>query len=396
MREALRVGAQRPAESQDLDLLLRQLADDRKMQIGFPAAMDFDYSELATFLCHLLNNVGDPEVDPMFRGHTKRFEREVVEFFADLFRAPGDDRWGYVTSGGTESNLYALYLARSLFPNGLVYYSDAAHYSVPKAVDVLGMQAVRVQTTAAGVVDYGDLRNVIAQHRDKPAIVVANIGTTMTEAVDDIGCIKTVLRELSIGRHFIHSDAALSGIPLALLDIRPRFDLGDGADSVAISGHKFIGMPFPCGVVVTRRSLMRRLSQPVAYTGSPDATLGGSRSGHAALFLWYAIRRHGLSGWRQRAERARQLAEYSHRRLIELGWEAWRNPSSFTVVIKTPSRRLARRWMLATNDDGWSHIICMPGVTQDQIDRFIAELASIEGLLPGSATYSTEPDGLAS
>src|SRR5262249_10029379 len=146
--------------------------EGRSHQIGYPAATDFDYSELAPFFAHILNNVGDPEVDPIFRQHTKHFEREVVEFFADLFRAPPDDRWGYVTTGGTESNLYALYLARHLLPDGLVYCSTATHYSIFKAIDLLAMPAITVRTIDSGEIDYPDLGRALNHHRDRAAIVV--------------------------------------------------------------------------------------------------------------------------------------------------------------------------------------------------------------------------------
>lgn len=311
-------GAGRPAVGADgeLDALLRQFDDQRAVQIGFPGAHDFDYSELAPFFAYLLNNAGDPEVGSSFRSHTKHLEREVVAFLADLFRAPVDDRWGYVTNGGSESNLYALHLGRKLFPDGLVYCSEAAHYSVFKAIDLL-----------------------------------------------------------------------------ALLNKRPKFDLADGADSIAISGHKFTETPFPCSVVVTRRSLRKMVSRPVVYTGSPDTTISGSRSGHAPLLLWQAIRRHGTSGWRIRADRSRELARYAVSRLRELGWEAWRNPHAFTVLLKTPSPQLAQRWMLADGGDGWSHIVCVPGVTHGHIDRFLADLALTEGLpnLPYSFNAPSSP-----
>jgi len=365
--------------------MMRQFDEDRQVQIGFPGATDFDYSALAPFFGYLLNNVGDPEVGSLFRSHTKDLETEVVTFFADLFGAPDDDRWGYVTSGGTESNLYALHVARSLYPDALVYCSEATHYSNLKAVDLLAMRAVTVPADGCGEIDYAALGRAALRNRDRPAVVVANVGTTFTEAVDDVSRIRTVLRAAGVHRHFVHSDAALSGIPLALLDERPGFDLADGADSIAVSGHKFVGSPFPCGVVITRRSANEHLGRPVVHTRSPDTTISGSRSGHAPLLLWYAIRQHGLDGLRRRAEEARDLAAYTAEKLAALGWPAWRNPYAFTVVVRTPSASLARRWMLADGGDGWSHIVCMPGVTRDHIDRFLSDLVDTEGLrVPGA------------
>ena len=97
---------------------LRQRLDlDRLTNIGFPSALDFDYTELAPFFGYVLNNIGDPYVDGVAGRHTKELERDVVEYFADLFHAPPDDRWGYVTTGGTEGNASGLHLARTLHPD---------------------------------------------------------------------------------------------------------------------------------------------------------------------------------------------------------------------------------------------------------------------------------------
>jgi histidine decarboxylase len=357
----------------ELATLLQALEQGRTSRIGRRTAGEFDYRELAPFFEYELNNAGDPENSPGFSQHTKGMEREVVGFFADLFRAPEDDRWGYVTTGGTEGNTYGLYVARSLYPDGLVYVSEAAHQGVRKAADLLGLRVVTVRTTDTGEMDYDDLRQALDPLRHRPAIVVANIGTALTEAVDDVGDIKRVLRELALREHYVHSDAAVAGLPLALLGDAARFDLADGADSISVSGHKFIGTPFPCGVVVIRRSVRDRISRAVAYAATPDTTIGGSRNGHAALLLWYALRRHGLAGLRRRAEQAREVAEYALLRLAEIGWRAWRNPHGFTVMLESPPTEVAARWMLESAR-GWSHLVCLPGVTLDQVDRFVADL----------------------
>src|SRR5262245_29595357 len=97
----------------DLEALTTRLDAARPFNIGFPGATDFDYAPLAPlFARQLLNNVGDPDTDGIAVNHTKAMEREVVDFVADLLRAPRDDRWGYVTNGASEGTLYALQLAR--------------------------------------------------------------------------------------------------------------------------------------------------------------------------------------------------------------------------------------------------------------------------------------------
>ncbi len=359
-----------------LTTLRERLEADRETNIGFPGAVDFDYTAVLPFFQYLLNNVGDPFVDGVGRAHTKDLERHVIDFFADLFGAGAEDRWGYVTSGGTDGNQYGLHLARSRHPDALVYYSEAAHYSVPKLIERLRMRAVRIRADAYGEIEYDDLRSQLGYRRDRAAVVVATVGTTMTEAVDDVTTIRRVLADLAIRDAYIHVDAALAGIPLALLDSgqRPGFDIADGADSIAVSGHKFIGSPFPCGILLTRRTLRERVACSVPYIGGVDSTVGGSRSGHAPLLLWYATHRYGVDGLRKRAEESRDLAGYAVARLNEIGVPAWRHPHAFTVVLPTPPRAVTERWALASAD-GISHVICMPGVSARQIDAFVQDLS---------------------
>jgi histidine decarboxylase len=362
-----------------LETLTRTLERARTHNIGFPSAVDFDYRRLEPLFRHVLNNVGDPGVDGAGANHTKAIERAVVGFVADLMRAPQARRWGYVTTGGSEGNLCGLYLARGRLRHPVVYRSEAAHYSVDKAIRLLTLPSVTVTADANGEIDYDDLATRVGRHRHRPALVVANIGTTMTEAVDDVRRIREVLDEVGVREAHVHADAALSGIPLALLDPaqRPGFDLADGADSISVSGHKFVGSPFPCGVIVVRARPRRVRS--VDYIGTFDTTITGSRSGHAPLLLWYAFARYGRDGLRARADASRRMAAYAHTQLTSIGWEAWRNELAFTVVLKTPPAAVTQRWVLANAADGWSHLVCMPGVTSKQIDAFVRDLAAATG-----------------
>ncbi len=362
-----------------LDELSERIESAAPTSIGFPGASDVDFSPLSRFFDRrILNNVGDPFTDGTYRQHTKALEVAAINFIADLMRAPADDRWGYVTTGSSEGNLYALHLARGLHPQGIVYYSEAAHYSIDKALDLLAMSSVRVRADAMGEMDYEDFEAQVERNRDRPVIVVANIGTTMTEAVDDVRRIQQILNALAIRRWYIHADAALAGIPLSLLqpDKRPGFDFVDGADSIIVSGHKFLGTSLPCGVVVVRASHCVRLTRTGGYTGSPDTTITCSRSGHAAMLIWYALRAYGIDGLRERAEQARELAAYTHQQLVELGWNAWRNPHAFTVVLESPPAVVTEKWCLASTH-GRSHIICMPGVTREMIDNFLVDLRTV-------------------
>jgi hypothetical protein len=66
----------------------------------------------------------------------------------------------------------------------------------------------------------------------------------------------------------------------------------------------------PCGVVITKKEHMRKMSQDIEYLASKDATIMGSRNGHAAVYMWYSLNRKGYSGVFCGEVDARPLCEF--------------------------------------------------------------------------------------
>jgi histidine decarboxylase len=196
----------------------------------------------------------------------------------------------------------------------------------------------------------------------------------MTEARDDIARIRGVLDDLTIRQSYIHSDAALSGGYVAFLEPRPAFDFADGADSISISGHKFLGVPLPCGVVLAKKRNVERIARSIDYIGSLDTTISGSRNGFTPLALWYVIRSLGLEGMRERAHRCLDLAAYAQERLVARGVPAWRNRNAITVVFPKTGDAVKAKWQLAT--ERFSHLIVMPGISRETIDAFVDDVAA--------------------
>ncbi len=357
---------------QKIDELLTKLIQEKDRVIGYPVAKDFDYSRLYEFLKHPINNVGDPYEDNTYKVHTHEMEREVVDFFAKLYRADPTDFWGYVTNGGSESNLYGLYLARESHPKAMVYFSESTHYSVKKNIHLLNLPSITIRAQENGELDYEDLENTLQLNRDKPAIILTTFGTTMTEAKDDVSVVKRILKKLAIQNHYIHCDAALAGSYGPFIEPRIPFDFQDGADSISISGHKFIGSPFPSGVIIAKRSLRDRIARGISYIGSLDTTITGSRNGHSPLFLWYAVKKMGVKGLEERYRHSLETAEYCKTELRKIGIKAWTNPGAITVVLPKVANRIKEKWQLATDDI--THVICMPNVTKSQIDEFIKDI----------------------
>ena len=371
-----------------LNGLLRDFESLKLQQVGYPCNQNFDYSALLPFLNYCPNNVGDPFHDSNFRSNTHEMEREVVGLFADMMHLSRDDAWGYVTSGGTEGNMYGLYIGREMFPDGVVYFSQDTHYSVVKILRVLKSRNIMIKSQDNGEIDYEDLYETIRINRDSPVIFIANIGTTMKGAVDDVGRVRKILDDLVITNFYIHADAALSGMVLPFVDEPQPYGFDAGFDSVAVSGHKMIGSPMPCGVALTKREYVGRIARSIEYVGVLDTTLTGSRNAITPLMLWYAFEQHGLDGFREIVGECISVAEYAVSRFNDSGIPAWRNRNSVTVVFPRPSEEVIRRWQLAPYED-IAHLIAMPHVTREIIDSVVDDCLRSQQIVPSTGGPST-------
>ncbi|MFO0808848.1 MAG: histidine decarboxylase [Gemmataceae bacterium] len=369
------------ADRKRLDDLYDICRTETSRFIGYPCSADFDYTPLYRFLRFPLNNVGDPYLPSNYHVNTHELEREVLATFMRLTHAPADGTWGYVNGGGTEGNMYGIFLARELYPQGIVYHSEDTHYSVNKTLRALHVRNIMIRSQADGSMNLDDLEETVRIHRDVPPIVFANVGTTMKGAVDDIAGVHAIMKRFALHEYYVHSDAALSGMILPFVDAAPPWDFRAPVDSISISGHKMIGSPFPCGVALARKANVDRIARRVEYIGSLDTTLSGSRNALAPMFLWYAFQTVGVDGFRRRVRGCFELADYALERLNAVGRNAWRHPYSNTVVFNRPSEAIVSKWQLAVKGD-IAHLITMPHVTRDHIDRLIADLTAGGGTRP--------------
>ena len=364
-----------PKQQQRLHGSLSYMQKEADHFLGYPCTRVFDYSELFPFLALPMNNVGDPFLDSNYHLNTHEYEREVIAYFAELTHTNLDEIWGYVTNGGTEGNMYGIYLARELFPEGLVYYSEATHYSVPKILRMVHARNIMIKSQPNGEMDYKDLAETIRIHRDVPPIIFANIGTTMTGAVDNLQTIQSIMQDCAISAYYIHADAALSGMILPFVEQPQPFDFSAGVDSIAISGHKMIGSPIPCGLALAKKTHVERIARSVEYVATLDTTVTGSRNAITPLFLWHAIHSKGREGFTTIVNHCLAMADYAIQRFSEAGIKAWRNPNSITVVFPRQAEAVLKRWQIALQHD-IAHIITMPHVTQRHIDQLVNDITT--------------------
>lgn len=126
--------------------------------------------------------------------------------------------------------------------------------------------------------DYEDFRKKLTANKDKPAIVNFNAGTTVKGAVDCVDKVLEIITACGFTRdqYYVHCDGALAGLIIPLVegcDVAYDVSFEKGIDSISVSGHKMLGCPMPCGVVLTRKEHMQRFRKDVEYLNSVDTTI---------------------------------------------------------------------------------------------------------------------------
>ncbi|BDR15161.1 histidine decarboxylase [Vibrio sp. STUT-A11] len=350
--------------------------ENQYFNVGYPESADFNYSILDKFMQFSINNCGDWREESNYKLNSFEFEKDVISFFSQLFKISHQESWGYISNGGTEGNLFSCYLARELFPTSYIYYSEETHYSVDKIARLLNITARKIPSLTNGEIDYQRLVKQIKKDKQNNPIIFANIGTTMRGAIDNIERIQLDLATIGLEKknYYIHADAALSGMIMPFVDQPHPYSFEDGIDSISVSGHKMIGSPIPCGIVLAKRYMVDQISVEVDYISSRDQTISGSRNGHSALFMWTAIKSHSFSDWQDKVHLCLDMAEYTVQRFQAAGINAWRNKNSNTVVLPCPSEPVWRKYSLANSGDV-AHIVTMPHLdSTEKLDSLIEDV----------------------
>ena len=125
--------------------------------------------------------------------------------------------------------------------------------------------------------------------------------------IDNVSKIKKILETKKIN-HYVHADAAIDGMVLPFINTDILYRLSDGIDSLSISGHKIIGAPMPCGIVLANKNFQSK-NLVNGYVNIKDNTVSGSRNGFTVSMLWYAIKQKGFFGFKELIEQCLKKAE---------------------------------------------------------------------------------------
>jgi glutamate/tyrosine decarboxylase-like PLP-dependent enzyme len=258
---------------------------------------------------------------------------EVEEVVTDWMRQMSglSSAWsGVIQDTASTCTLVALLCARergsnySLGRGGLqaekqpmvVYTSAQSHSSVEKAALLAGFGRDNLRLIEHDR-DFGMRPEALdaAIARDeaaglKPCAVVATTGTTASTALDPIEKIAAIT---SARRLWLHVDSAMAGSAMVLPECRWMWRGIEGADSLVMNPHKWLGVAFDCSLYYVRdpEHLMRVMStNPSFLRSSVDAQVKNLRDWglplgrrFRALKLWFMIREQGVAGLQRRLRR---------------------------------------------------------------------------------------------
>jgi aromatic-L-amino-acid/L-tryptophan decarboxylase len=204
-----------------------------------------------------------------------------------------------------------------------VYCSAQAHSSVDKAALLAGFGRANIRHVLCGdsfALRPDELRRLIEADRAaglKPCAIVATTGTTATTALDPVAAVAEIAREYGL---WLHVDAAMAGSAMILPECRGMWAGIEGADSIVLNAHKWLGAAFDCSLYYVRdpQHLVRVMSTNPSYLRTAaDAQVKNFRDWglplgrrFRALKLWFLIREQGITGLQARLRRDLANAQF--------------------------------------------------------------------------------------
>ncbi|MEU6249713.1 aspartate aminotransferase family protein [Glycomyces sp. NPDC047010] len=316
-------------------------------------------------------------------------EQRLVEWTARRigFGAGAD---GVFTSGGTQSNLHALLLAREeaveavllkhrvesgtplrgveVLPRLRFFASPHSHFSVVKAARLLGLGEEAVVTVPADDwfrMNPAALDAAIETCREQgnvPAAVVATAGTTDFGSVDPLGPVAEIA---AAHRVWLHVDAAYGCGLLVSLEHRALLDGIAHADSVTVDYHKSFFQPVSSSALLVKdRAALRHVTHHADYLNPAEGALPNqvdkslqTTRRFDALKLWMTLRTLGPDALGAMFDRVCALADETWDWLAsDPRFEVAAPPSQLSTVLfrlagaDDDGHRLAREALAASGE----------------------------------------------
>ncbi|MGB7544038.1 MAG: tyrosine decarboxylase MfnA [Methanothrix sp.] len=326
----------------------------------------------------LETNLGDPGLFP----GVADLEDRVVAMLGELLGCPY--ACGYVSTGGTESNIQAIRAARNEagIKNGNIVVPASAHFSFDKIGDILSLEVRKAELDESLRVDLSSVEGLVDE---RTVALVGIAGTTEFGQVDPIEDLAEIAEEKSI---HLHVDAAFGGFVLPFLKRRFKWDFSlPGVSSITIDPHKMGLSTIPAGGLLFRGpECLSALETETHYlTRARQASLTGTRSGAAAAATYAVMMHLGREGFRKMVDYCMDLTAHLVAGARTISVEPFIEPVMNVVALSVPSPATVREelmkldWHVSmTREPNRAlRLILMGHMSQERIDLFLEDLESV-------------------
>lgn len=328
---------------------------------------------------------------------THDIEREVLDVIAvDIFKAEMDSFDGYISPGGTEANIQAIWMFRNYFINNFeakgeeiaIISSEDTHYSIPKASNVLQLDWLKIPVDFdTRSIDRNVLEQIVltAQKEGKKYfIAVSNMGTTMFGSVDNPEDYIEVFERHHL-QYKLHIDGAYGGFVYPFSNQESVINFSNPKiSSITIDAHKMLQAPYGTGVFICRKGYIENvLTKEAEYVEGMDLTLCGSRSGANAVAVWMILFTYGPNGWFEKVSVLQMRTQFLCNQLDAMNIQYFREPFMNIVTIKAeyiPEKIAEKYDLVPQQHDGnnkWYKIVLMDHVEVEHLTTFIEDLTVI-------------------
>lgn len=314
--------------------------------------------------------------DKMISKGAEELEKECVKIVAKFLNL--ENPHGFITSGGTESNILAMVEARArknLDKREIeeIIVPETAHFSFDKISFLMKIKVKKAKVNEKFEVDVNDVKTLITKNT---IAIVGIAGNTEYGAIDDIKALAEISRENNL---YLHVDAAFGGFVIPFLK-KMNYEVKDfdfkikGVDSISLDPHKMGLSLIPSGLILFREG--PKFSIEIPYLSGKHKTLLGTRPGGSVASTWAVLKFLSFEGYEKIVKRCMKNTEYLAKQLKKLNITVL--PYTMNILnFKLQEEifeKMQTTWRISKTRDGYARVVIMPHVKRKNIDEFLNDL----------------------
>ena len=245
-------------------------------------------------------------------------ERQAIEWLCEMFELPTTFK-GVMPTGATGCNFLAACCARQfagkqqgldiakegVYALDIEIFSTTPHASMIKSLGMSGLGQKHVTKINAmpdsEAIDVNHLQQLLEGSDAKAKVIIASAGTVTTTDFDDLAAIAKLSKQHNA---WLHVDAAFGLFERVVRGINGKTSGIEMADSITVDCHKWLNVPYDCGVFLTQHLnlLEDSFDVPAPYLTNfgtePDfMSLGIENSRRFRAFpVWMTLLVYGKNG----------------------------------------------------------------------------------------------------